>query len=192
MQHRCTERGFTLHEALWGVVVLATALMGHAASTFSEHRLDQASAHRSEAIHVTRQFIERLRADEDFAGLLARIRVRQIDGSLPGAVLLQDGRVAYPPSDLCPGFVLPESLDSMVVRVALPLRKSLDGDLVLREDVDEPFYGLPADLNGDGVIDDVSRNDDYRALPIHLTFQWQAPGHAEATLGFATWLRGVR
>jgi len=192
MCRRNLEAGFTLLEALWGLVILGTALLGHAASTFSEQRLDDASRHRSEAIHVTRQFVERLRAEEDFAGLLARIRLLQVDDEVAGAVKMVDGRTAYPLSDHCTGFVLPASLDSMVVRVELPLRDDGTGLQVLREDVDEPYFGLPADLNGDGVVDGDSRDDDYEALPVALTFQWTAPGHAPETMRLATWLRGAR
>jgi hypothetical protein len=188
---RRREAGFTLPEVVAGVGVLAVALLGHAASSFGEQRLARAGQYRSEAVDVARQFVERLRGDEDFAGLLSRVRLLQTDDDGAGAVTLEDGRVGYPPSSYCTGFLLPSSLSGLVVRVEAPLLDSGEG-AVLREDLDLPYLGLPADLDGDGAIDDESHDLDYRALPLSLTFQWTAPGHAPATMRLATWIRGDR
>jgi hypothetical protein len=189
-RHR-QQGGFTLHETLWAAVVLSVALLGHAASAFSEQRMAQATQRRSEALDVTRRFVERLRADEDFSGLLARIQAYQVVAGA-GAVALEDGRNGYPAATYSPGFLAPTTLGTFLVRVEVPLRGSEGAGYDLREDANEPSYDLPADLNGDGTIDDASHDLDYRALPVSLTFQWTAPGHAPATLRLWTWLRGDR
>ena len=169
------------------MVILSIALLGHAASALSEHHMAQTSQYRSEALHVARQFVERLRADEDFAGLLSRIRTRQLG---TGVFQLDNGRSAYTPSEYCTGFVLPDWLDSMVVRVEAPLDAS--SPFALKENLDAPFFGLPGDLNGDSTIDGDSRDLDYLALPLSIEFSWTPPGHPTSKLRLATWMRGYR
>ncbi|MHC5010508.1 MAG: type IV pilus modification PilV family protein [Planctomycetota bacterium] len=190
IRQRRHEGGFTYLEAICSVVVLAIALLGHAASTVTEHRLAEAGQVRSEALHASRQFVERLRADEDFTGLLSRILALQLTTGAGGKATLDDGRTAFDPTAYYPDFVVPDAVDSMAVRVEVPLHV---GDVVsLREDQNLPYFGLPGDLNGDGAVDDQPRDDDYRALPVAFTFRWVPPGQAPAELRFSTWLRGRR
>ncbi len=176
-------------EVLCGGVVISIAMLGHVASTLSEHQMAADGQYRSEALQLARQFIERMRGDEDFAGLLGRIRTVQIATNLPGGVALANGRRAYAPDTYYPDFVLPSELDSMVVRVEVPLDPTTKS---LREDLDEPWFGLPRDLDGDGDIDAEARDDDYRALPLSLTFHWTPPGRPACELRFSTWLGGRR
>jgi len=48
----------------------------------------------------------------------------------------------------------------------------------LREDVVIPEMGMPCDLNGDGLIDDVDHRDDYLILPVLVRLQWQGTSGA--------------
>jgi hypothetical protein len=66
------------------------------------------------------------------------------------------------------------------------------GLAVLREDADLPAFGLPFDLNGDGVIDGSARNADYRALPLTVTFRFDTAGAAPVEIAVNTWLTGER
>lgn len=187
---RRSEGGFTYVEALLSVVFLATALLGHASSTITEHQMAEVGQARSEAVYTARQFVERIRADEDFAGLLSRITALQLQEATSTGVTLKDGRPAYAPSAYCPDFASPSGLDSLCVRVEVPVQGK--DTPVLREDVVLPAFDLPGDLNGDGLIDGDSRNADYRALPVALFFGWSASGKAPAEFRVATWLRGRR
>ncbi|MHC5012591.1 MAG: hypothetical protein ACYTG6_16865 [Planctomycetota bacterium] len=63
---------------------------------------------------------------------------------------------------------------------------------MLREDVVAPEFGLPADLNGDGRIDDQPRDDDCIALPVIVTFQWTPPGESPREFRVSSGLRGNR
>ena len=45
----------------------------------------------------------------------------------------------------------------------------------LREDLVMPQLGLPADLNGDGVIDGLNHAGDYTLLPVQIRVQWVTP-----------------
>ena len=186
---RRRQRGTSYVETLIAIVILSTALLGHAGSAFVEHRLARDSQARALAFQATRQFVERLRADEDFAGLLVRLRNRQLATGLTGAVALDDGTLAYPPREYYADFLLPSEIEDLVVRVEVPLDSAT---LALREDADRPAFGLPADLDGDGAIDDEAHDDDYRALPVRLTFRYAAPGEPSAQLRLATWLWGQR
>ena len=42
----------------------------------------------------------------------------------------------------------------------------------LREDLDAPEFGLPRDLNGDGVIDGQNHNEDFVILPMIVRIEW--------------------
>ena len=62
----------------------------------------------------------------------------------------------------------------------------------LRESAVAPRYGLPHDLNGDGVADGNPRSADYRSLPVVVRLRWQRPGHTPHEIVLGSWLRGDR
>ena len=189
---RSAQGGFTLIEVLIGTVVIAIALMGHMASAFSEYRMARGEQARSEVLHVARQFVERMRSDDDWSGLYDRLRALQLlsDTTSPLGEHLEDGRRAWPPHHYYPDFVLPEWLDSLVLLVDVPFDPMKVTDF--REDGNQPRYGLPADLDGSGEIDAASRLGDYLALPVVLTFRWRANGETAHQMRLSTWLRGTR
>ena len=187
---RRSTAGFTYLEVLCSVVFLALALLGHATSTITEHQMAEVGQARSEAVYTARQFVERVRADEDFPGLLSRIAGLQLEGAVAGVATLQDGRTTHSPSAYCPDFIAPAGLESLSVRVEIPFHP--DETSVLREDHVHPDLDLPGDLNGDGLIDSTSRNEDYRALPVTFLFRWAVVGRPSAELRISTWLRGTR
>lgn len=184
--------GFSLLEVLIGSVVIAIALLGHMASTFSEYRMARGEQTRSEALHVARQFVERMRSDDDFPGVYDRLRTLQLlaDGPGTAGARLEDGRRSWEPHRYYADFVLPEWLADLTVLVDVPFDPA--NPLDLREDLALPRYGLPADLDGDGQVDAASRLADYRALPVVVTFRWQANGEAAHQMRLSTWLRGTR
>ena len=186
------ECGFSLLEVLIGTVVIAIALMGHMASAFSEYRMSKGEQARSEALHVARQFVERMRSDDDWPGLYARLRALQLLADSPSTAgeRLEDGRRAWSPSRYYPDFVLPEWLGSLVLLVDVPFDP--DNKTDFREDLLQPRYGMPADLDGNGTIDETSRLDDYLALPVVLTFRWRPNGETAHQMRLSTWLRGNR
>jgi hypothetical protein len=178
-----------------GLVVLLIALLGHVSSVLNENRMAREQVARSEALQVVQQLLERLRADEDWAGLYGRLRVLRDAAATvsTGQVRLTDGRRAYDPTTYDPDFVVPE--DAPVVSVLVDVPSSVPdegGDEILREDVLLPEFGLPRDLNGDGHVYPDAREGDYVALPIVVTFCWQAPGQPAQQMRLATWLRGER
>ncbi len=181
-----------------GAIVLAIALLGHLASTGTEQRLSEQQRVRSSVLQTSRQFMERLRSDEDWAGLYSRLRSIQVATALDGktGTALQSGKLAWAPDDYFDGIVLPSFLDDLRVRVEVPMTPTTVAAggtaMRLREDANLTRFGLPKDLNGDGLIDADPRDNDYVALPVEVTFRWVLRGRGPRELRVSTWLRGDR
>ena len=43
----------------------------------------------------------------------------------------------------------------------------------LREDYVDERMGMPRDLNGDSLIDELDHADDYTVLPVHVEIEWR-------------------
>ena len=57
----------------------------------------------------------------------------------------------------------------------------------LREDVLDPDFGTPRDLNGDGVVNGADHSLDYRMLPVRVWVEWTGEG-GERELEFVAML----
>lgn len=192
-----SQSGFSLIEVLLGAVLLGLALLSHAASTVSEHRLARTQQVQSEVLHVVRQFMDRLRADEDWPTLYQRLVAVRTAPAGPYDLALEDGRVLRPSQTYYPGVTRPERLSTLRVHVDVPSSAGagglgLAGASLLREDALLPRFALPADLDGDGVVGPTPLNDTYNALPVIVTFHWTATGEAPEEWQVRTWLRGER
>ena len=188
-------RGFTLLEVLVAAGILSVALLGIIATTLGENRFVREETVRSGVLDVVQRFTEKLRADDDWVGLYDRLRGLEASVATLGEkdALLQDGRRSYPPTAYFSDFVLPRELDTMTVLVSVPSAADKDtGVQVLREDINSGRFDLPADLNGDGTVDDAAHNGDYSVLPLHVTFRWVASGEYPQEMRMGLWLRGER
>lgn len=190
-----SQGGFSLLDTLIGSVILAIALLGHVASTIAEDAMARDGQTRSEALHVVRQFTERMRADDDWAGLYARLQQAQTLAGMSTVpadtasdpVRLPDGRWAFKPSFYYPDLVESERVPSVRLLVEVPMAG--DG---LREDQADARFGLPADLNGDGTVDDQPHQTDYRVLPVRFRFTWSADGLGQRECTVTAWLGLIR
>lgn len=182
---RRTESAFSLVEMLIAVSFLALGMLAHAATSVSSTSLMQSEARHSEALRTARHFTERLRSDVAWANLYVGLRQR-FDAS-PATATAQL-------TDYFSDFIVPSELGDVRVLVEVPRSVSTThpSGYVLRENVLDARFGLPYDLNGDGVVDGAVRDDDYTALPIVVTLQWQTAGDPAQRLRFSTWLRGDR
>ncbi len=192
-----TEGGFSLIELIAGITLLAVAILTHASTTVGEHRLSVEERIRSEALHVTQQVIQRLRSDEDWATLYERLRLRldQTVNTSAGTTVLADGRRAYVPQTYFPDFSLAAPMRECHLLIEVPaaaLAEDPAGPTRLREDLEDPRFGLPADLNGDGAMDGMAHDDDYAVLPVRVIVQWIPPGEATRVIEVVAWLRGDR
>ncbi len=194
---RPAQSGFSLLEVLIGAVVLAVALLGHLASTGTEHRLAEQQRVRSQMLQTTRQFMERLRSDENWDTLYDRLRTAQFSLTVDGkaGTALDSGKLAWQLTDYYPEIVVPETLSDMRVRVEVPATPTMVSGALgmrLREDASLEQFGLPADLDGTGTITSDVCDDSYVALPVVVTFRWELRGQAAREMRVATWLRGNR
>jgi hypothetical protein len=67
----------------------------------------------------------------------------------------------------------PADPDGNVGTVEFPTALGDAGELQLREDVVDPGLGMPRDLNGDGLIDNLDHRNDYLILPVRVRFNWR-------------------
>ena len=185
-----SQSGVSLIEVMVAMVILAIALLGHVASTVAEDAMARDGQARSEALHAVRQFVERMRADEDWAGLRTWLQDAPTLPLPAGAepdwsdtALLDDGRTAYHPCVYYADLVLPTRAKSLRVLVEIP---NVGGDL-REDDTTHPEFGLPADLNGDGDRLDLI-DTDYRVLPVCVHATWLADGLGSRSMRITTWL----
>lgn len=149
--------GFSIVEVLVATLVLTVGISGAAASIVSAMALTRTNTETALAQQSARRMLEQVRG-MDFATAFAVLSVA------PG----KDFAVA----GLRP---LPGDPDGFVGEVLFPT--VLDaGVLELREDVADPAWGMPRDLDGSGAVDmglDVAGT--YVLLPIRVRVQWQSP-----------------
>jgi hypothetical protein len=183
-----------LIEVLASMVVVTVALLAYGSSVLQNHRCSAAAEERGVAVLTLERFVERLRADTDWAGLYARLRPLSSE-SAGDANLTSFARnpslTTYPPSAYYADFDVPASLGTVTVLVQVP-STTVSGVAGLRENANAPRYGLPMDLNGDGVVDGNTRNDDCAVLPVVVRLRWQHKGQAADEVVVATCLRGDR
>ena len=208
----------TVLEALVGASLLAMALMSQTSLLVANTKLSEQSRARSDTFVATREFMERLRAYDDWAGLYSQLRMKQDQASMPlsggsqgyaedsdeyalansgpptgshATLTTHDGRYTYTPSTYLAGF---ESITDFSVLLEVPTNPTTGtGAPLLREDANLPLFKLPADLNGDGVIDGQEREGDYRYLPVRAVFVWKdGPTGSLQQIVLTTWLRGER
>jgi prepilin-type N-terminal cleavage/methylation domain-containing protein len=182
------ERGLSLVEILVAAAIVAIALLSHAATTLAGHRLTVAEENRSVALQFVRDFVERLRSDEDWEGLYSRIDALQ---RTAGGTKEGEGGQLNLVSAYYGDLEVPGALGTVGALVEAPVTV-VGPSRQLREDASAPAFGLPYDLNGDGVVGSADCSADYRALPVLVTLRWEGAGDVEQSIRVATWLRGER
>lgn len=184
--------GFSLIEVLIAGAVLAVAMTSYVTGIISHRVLASEDVVRSRRLLLADQFLERLRTDDDFAGLWARCRVNlALSAARTGTTTdLDDGRGAFPATTYYPDFAGAEALAVLVDVPSGP--DVVTKDAVLREDLSAPDFGLPADLDGDGAIGSVALDTTYQALPVLVHFVWSGASDDTRSFRVFTWLRGDR
>lgn len=188
---RSRMRGFTLVETLVAASVLTIAVLGHAATAVSADRLNQLGARRGLAVLTLQRFVERMRADDDWAGLYARLLANSVESASDttlASLAADPALTTFAPSAYYPDFVAPSSLGTVTVLVQVPAT-TVAGTRHLLENLVAPRYGLPYDLDGDGIIDAASHDTDRRALPVVVRLRWTVTGRPPDEVVVAAWLR---
>lgn len=142
-------RGVTLIELLIAMSVVVVALLGTTSALYFSDANREATREKVLAQNAARKVIEQMR-DANFSTLLASYTT----GS-PGSTFTV------------------ERLNAIsgvpVGQIAFPMQGSN-----LRESVIDADWGMPRDLNGDGLIDNNPHNADYKLLPVRITVRWRS------------------
>ena len=160
--------GFSLVEVVVTSVIVVVAIGGFSATIVSSVNLREVGREVSVASLAARDRIEALRT-EGFDGLFYLYNDYDADdywgaGLSPG-----------------PGFEVagleprPGDADGLVGRIEFPSVVT-GGVEQLREDVVNDAFGLPMDLNCDGVIDTQNHAGDYEVLPVRVVVEWRGVG----------------
>jgi prepilin-type N-terminal cleavage/methylation domain-containing protein len=194
--------GFTLIEIVIVLGILVIGILGHVSTVAIAQRQARDTEEHGLAVATLERFIERIRADTDWAGLWGRLRVlsQESVGDTTLRNLGADPRLpVYDATSWYSGFIVPTTLQDtsptnesycrFLIQVPVD---STGGVFALRENLEAPRYGLPWDLNGDGVIDGGDRSGDYRQLPIVVRMRWKKAGQDATEIVVPTWLRGIR
>jgi prepilin-type N-terminal cleavage/methylation domain-containing protein len=185
------QSGFSLIEVLVSAVFLSVALLGYAASAVKHQIASVQQSERGIALLTAERFIERMRSDTDWTGLYGRLRPFTVETTGDAALAnlgVDTSLAAQAPTAYYGDFTVPTRLGTVTILVQTPSITDA-GVAALRENVNAPKYGLPGDLNADGVIDGNSRNGDYRALPVVVHLRWRHGGNDPQEVVVATWLR---
>ncbi len=142
------QAGFQLVEVLITTAVLAMALLTEVSTSVGMYRHSRRELSRSDILQVSRQFMERLRGDDDPTGMYSRLAALMEGavvptgggnptvpedsdeyemppptpppGSAPDGPTLEDGRPTWLPQAYYPDFVHPTSLRALGVLVDVP------------------------------------------------------------------------
>jgi hypothetical protein len=194
--------GFSLVEMVIVVAILVTGILTHVSTIAVAHRHARDTEEHGLAVATLQRFIERIRAETDWAGLWEHLRVHSTEsagddtlshlGADPALAVL-DATAWYS------GFIVPSTLQDTsptaesYCRFLIQVPVTNDGGVfTLREDTNAPRYGLPWDLNGDGAIDANDHSGDYRQLPVVVRMRWKKAGQQPTEIVVPTWLRGIR
>jgi hypothetical protein len=169
-RHRRSPRraGFTVVELAVSGAVMVVGLLGFVHVIVVANKTAQANRESNVAIQAAQQIVESMQAtpfDQVFATF----------GGAPGN-----------------GFVVPGldpqagDADGLVGQILFPSSPGVvPGQFLLREDVQDPRFGTPFDLNGDTVVDGLDHSADYAILPVMVQLQWRG-AQGPARLEFRT------
>lgn len=186
--------GFTLIEVCVALVILVVAILGHVASVGAAHQNAQDVEERGLALQTLERFIERLRDDPDWDTMWVRLRARSAETTTDTALVSLANDFALPTvpaTTYYADFQVPSQLQNASFLVQVPAFDNA-GVWELRENLNAPRYGLPYDLNGDGLTDATPRNADYRQIPVVVRIRWGGVGGLATEITLSTWLRGDR
>ena len=161
--------GFTIVELLLVVSVLTTALLVLSLSMTSSMALADTNRETALAADAAREMIETLQGYEEFSEVYKLYNADPEDdpGPLPGT--LAPGTApgsAFSVWGLDPQRDDP---DGMVGEIRFPM----DETGVMHENIQDPSLGMPRDMNGDGIVEDlVDRSEDYTLLPVQVQVRW--------------------
>ena len=155
----------TLIELVLVLGILALAFGMLTSTMMSNSRQRSVNRESAAAAEAARTLFEEM-MNADFEDLFALYNADPTDD--PGGVGTAPGG-RFGVSQLTP---LETSPDGLVGQVVLPALTFLPDEWELREDFEDEELGLPRDLNGDSIIDDLDHREDYLILPVRVELEW--------------------
>lgn len=151
---------FSLVEVVFVMAILITGMGMFVHTISSTSKLGPVNRETELAMTAGRAVIEQIRSENPTL-VFARYNASTADdplgpGTAPG--------VGFAVAGLEP---VTGDADGLAGEVVLPLS---GGNL--REDLVDPVFGFPRDLNGDGLIDTAPHQGDYEVLPILVRIRW--------------------
>jgi len=146
---------------MFSITVLIVAVSGMAGAMLSSMRLDRVNSETTTAHEAARRVMEEVRS-QDFATVFTLYNADPDDD--PG------GSGTAPGASFAAGALRPQAndVDGFAGQILFP---SVGNQI--REDVVDAGWGMPRDLNVDGVIDGLDHTGDYRMLPVRVRVQWR-------------------
>ncbi|MEQ8763405.1 MAG: hypothetical protein RL885_05730 [Planctomycetota bacterium] len=171
------ELGTSLIELLMALALLSVGVLSHASLSLTNQRQCRANLEHRLAWEGLKSQVARLRSwplTDCFAAF---------DGSL------DNDPAGAPGSEFAIAGLQPSetAFGSEVGVVEWPTLQDAEGRFVIREDLDDADFGLPADLDGDGVIDSEPKDATYRRIPVRVVARWHGV-YGEQSLSMTTWL----
>ncbi len=145
-----------------GVTVMVIGVLGTVGTLQTTSALNQSTHETTIAYQAARAMLEDLQA-QPFENVFRRYNEDDTDDPV-GAVEPNPGE-AFQVAGLN---IQALDADGISGRLLFPV----DEFGVMREDIDDPSFGMPRDLNGDGVIDGANRIDDHILLPVRVRVEW--------------------
>lgn len=160
------QAGFTLVEIMISASVLVVGLLGFAQVIAFSVGSTTTNQESNLAIEAARAKIEEIQT-ANFDDLFELYN--QIGGDDPGGAGTAPGSTFTVPG-LQPD---PNDPDGFVGQVIIPAMVGNAGAWEIREDIQDAGLGMPRDLSGDGIIDQLDHSDDYGILPVQVRVQWR-------------------
>lgn len=152
----------TMIEVVIAMAILLIAVGGTLATISSVGVLTESSRERSVAFAGAQRALEQMQG-EDFREVFARYNADAGDDvgpNPPGA--------SFDVAGLDPQRDDP---DAAVGQVLFPVDGAAPASLF--ENLDEPSFGLPRDLDADGALDAADHAGDYAVLPVRVRVEWR-------------------
>ena len=154
--------GFTLAETAIATLILVVAVGGLTGSILAGMKLSRTNSEQARAEAEARAMLARIEGTA-FAAVFATFNADPADD--PGGA-----GTAHGSGFDVTGMTAPEGdPDGLVGEILFPI-DAVPG--VLREDVTDPAFNMPRDLNGDGNVDALDHSDDYVVLPVRVRLSW--------------------
>lgn len=186
-QRSAARAGMTLIEVVMVLGILAVAFGMFSTTMVASNRTRSINRDTALAAEAARKVFEAMRN-------LNQGQLYQLYNSMPADDPGGEGTAPGPEFAILGLDALPGDLDGMVGHITLAERL-VDGNWQLREDVIDPALGLPRDLNGDSVLDELDHALDYLVFPVRIELDWQGrfgPRHMTVSTMLTRFRKGRR